>query len=161
MKIVKKYQKLPVIIEAIQLTSKNINEVREFIGAKDYAVEVIDYTQMAIENGVPIETLEGVMTANMRDYIIKGVNGEFYPCKPDIFEKTYKPAPNDFLERLEEEHHELYKKTTALRNFFENDTYDSLNDIQQSLLRMQYTTMGLYKDILSQRISNIRNETGR
>lgn len=36
-----------------------------------------------------IKTLEGVMTADIGDYIIKGVNGEFYPCKPDIFEKTY------------------------------------------------------------------------
>ena len=39
-----------------------------------------------------IETLEGVMKANIGDYIIKGVNGEFYPCKPDIFEKTYEEA---------------------------------------------------------------------
>ena len=38
---------------------------------------------------VPIETLEGTMRASVGDYIIKGVNGEFYPCKPDIFEKTY------------------------------------------------------------------------
>ena len=36
-----------------------------------------------------IETLEGVMNASVGDYIIKGVNGEYYPCKPDIFEKTY------------------------------------------------------------------------
>lgn len=38
---------------------------------------------------IPIETLEGTMRASVGDYIIKGVNGEFYPCKPDIFEKTY------------------------------------------------------------------------
>ena len=40
-------------------------------------------------HGRQIKTLEGVMTANIGDFIIKGVNGEFYPCKPDIFEKTY------------------------------------------------------------------------
>ena len=39
-----------------------------------------------------IDTLEGTMTASVGDYVIKGVNGEFYPCKPDIFEKTYEPA---------------------------------------------------------------------
>lgn len=38
---------------------------------------------------IKIETLEGVMDASIGDWIIKGVNGEFYPCKPDIFEKTY------------------------------------------------------------------------
>lgn len=41
-----------------------------------------------------IETLEGAMIANIGDYIIKGVNGEFYPCKPDIFEKTYEFVEN-------------------------------------------------------------------
>ena len=41
------------------------------------------------EEGLTIHTLEGDMIASIGDYIIKGVNGEFYPCKPDIFEKTY------------------------------------------------------------------------
>lgn len=41
------------------------------------------------EEKIEIKTLEGTMTANIGDYIIKGVNGEFYPCKPDIFDKTY------------------------------------------------------------------------
>jgi hypothetical protein len=43
-------------------------------------------------NSFYIPTLEGNMKAQMNDWIIKGVNGEFYPCKPDIFEKTYEPA---------------------------------------------------------------------
>lgn len=42
-----------------------------------------------------IEILEGTMTANVGDYIIKGVNGEFYPCKPDIFEKIYELIENN------------------------------------------------------------------
>lgn len=42
--------------------------------------------------GIYVETLEGVMKASPGDYIIKGVNGEFYPCKPDIFAKTYEPV---------------------------------------------------------------------
>ncbi len=46
-------------------------------------------------NGLYIETLEGNMRADVGDYIIKGVNGEFYPCKPDIFEKTYEPVEDD------------------------------------------------------------------
>lgn len=42
-----------------------------------------------------IETLEGIMKASVGDYIIKGVNGEFYPCKPDIFEKTYERVTDE------------------------------------------------------------------
>ncbi|WP_306802689.1 hypothetical protein [Heyndrickxia coagulans] len=47
---------------------------------------------MDTEQILTIETLEGELKANKGDYIIKGVQGEFYPCKPDIFEKTYEPA---------------------------------------------------------------------
>jgi hypothetical protein len=45
-----------------------------------------------VSGGFDIDTLEGVMYARVGDFIIKGVNGEFYPCKPDIFEKTYEPV---------------------------------------------------------------------
>ncbi len=84
-----KYRKKPVVIEAMQFTGsstskgrfnrwKETGELRPKSG-----IETCDITS------VEIETLEGVMIASPMDYIIKGVNGEFYPCKPDIFEKTY------------------------------------------------------------------------
>jgi hypothetical protein len=50
------------------------------------------YEYLIKTKGLPINTLEGVVTAQIGDWIIKGVNGEFYPCKPDIFEKTYERA---------------------------------------------------------------------
>lgn len=84
-----KYRKKPVVIEAIQFLddAKRISELQEFAG-KDLRV---DYSSK--DNPVlKIDTLEGTMTASVGDYVIKGVNGEFYPCKPDIFEKTYEPA---------------------------------------------------------------------
>ncbi len=72
-----KFRKKPVVIEAIQWTG-NIDECKKFMGVicvkGDYIL---------------IPTLEGQMTASPGDYIIKGVQGEFYPCKPDIFEATY------------------------------------------------------------------------
>ena len=74
-----KATKKPVEIEAIQLTKNNTAEVLAFVG--DGAHEVAD--------GVEITTLEGAMLASWGDYVIKGVKGEFYPCKPDIFEATY------------------------------------------------------------------------
>lgn len=82
-----KYRKRPVVIEAIQFedTAERICEIHEFLGGDEMRVNYKDEDNPFI----PIETLEGTMKANVGDYIIKGVNGEFYPCKPNIFEKTY------------------------------------------------------------------------
>jgi hypothetical protein len=81
------YRKKPVVIEAVQFTRTNFKEVKEFTNNTAHT--------MAIEkriNGIAtciIPTLEGKHIATEGDFIIKGVQGEFYPCKPDIFEKTY------------------------------------------------------------------------
>lgn len=75
-----KYRKRPVVIEAVQWTGENLLEILQF--SKDSFIDRDNYT-------LKIETLEGVITASRGDYIVKGVDGEFYPCKPDIFEKTY------------------------------------------------------------------------
>lgn len=82
-----KYRKKPVIIEAIQFedNSDRIIEIHEFMGGDTIRVNYEDKDNPYLK----IETLEGIMKASVGDYIIKGVNGEFYPCKPDIFEKTY------------------------------------------------------------------------
>ena len=75
-----KYIKKPVRIEAIIFDGENYQECKNFIGSEN-----IDNTL----NFPNIITLEGAMKLNKGDYIIKGVKGEFYPCKPDIFELTY------------------------------------------------------------------------
>ena len=96
-----KYRKKPVVIEAIQLKVDNFDEVCDFMGGtpvpKHNLAFGIDEHGNTNEPylGVYIETLEGKMLASYGDYIIKGVNGEFYPCKPDIFEKTYDEADNE------------------------------------------------------------------
>lgn len=80
---VKKYQKKPIIVETVQNTGDNVSEIHEFMGDKSRPVYTLNgYVYL-------IDTLEGTMTANVGDYIIKGVKGEFYPCKPDVFEATY------------------------------------------------------------------------
>lgn len=83
----KVYRKKPVEIEAIQFedTQEVLSELSDFINNQDLRVDYKDPENPVIK----IETLEGVMKASVGDYIIKGVNGEFYPCKPDIFNKTY------------------------------------------------------------------------
>ena len=75
-----KYRKRPVVIEAVQWDGNNLIEILQF--SKDAFMDQDNVT-------LKIKTLEGVMTASRGDYIVKGVDGEFYPCKPDIFEKTY------------------------------------------------------------------------
>lgn len=79
---VQTYVKKPVEIEAIQLSQYNTVEVLTFCNHNDIVASNEDGT-------ISIKTLEGTMVASIGDYIIKGVKGEFYPCKPDIFEETY------------------------------------------------------------------------
>jgi hypothetical protein len=82
-----RYRKKPVVVEAIQFFDnvKAIMKLDRFMGGL-----IIDYKDKDNPK-LKIKTLEGVMEASVGDYIIKGVSGEFYPCKPDIFEKTYEP----------------------------------------------------------------------
>lgn len=79
--MIKKYIKKPVEIEAVQWTGDNTKEI------KDFVEPIAEYLED--ENVIVIPTLEGEMKASINDYIIKGVKGEFYPCKQDIFEDTY------------------------------------------------------------------------
>jgi len=82
--MVQKFRKKPVVIEAIQLTVENVDLIIEFCNQNGNR-----NVKSHPPTGVVIETLEGDMLASKGDFIIKGVNGEFYPCKPDVFEKTY------------------------------------------------------------------------
>lgn len=79
-----KYRKKPVIIEAVQWNGSNISEICKFTNR--------DVSHLLVCGQLYIETLEGTHHASVGDYIIKGVKGEFYPCKPDIFAKTYEIA---------------------------------------------------------------------
>ena len=93
-----RYRKKPIVIEALQWTGENLHEVISFTGKhprfnewfddwKDYAARV-----KADGDVFKILTLEGTMSAKPGDWIIQGVHGEFYPCKPDIFAATYEVA---------------------------------------------------------------------
>ena len=90
-----KYRKKPVIIDAVQFNGTD--ESVEWLLPQLKSGEI----GRAI-NKLYIKTLEGVMTATIGDYIIKGVNGEFYPCKPNIFEKTYEKVIIDSSNLFEE-----------------------------------------------------------
>lgn len=96
--MVKLYRKKPVIIEAIQYNGLNLEEIEKFTnGNCRIEVYVAGYKANAVPPAAKVEiyTLEGIMQASINDYIIKGVKGEFYPCKPDIFEQTYEEVINE------------------------------------------------------------------
>ena len=88
------FRKKPVVIEAVRCTPENVDRVALWCGGR---VERIASAQDPSDEWVALKipTLEGVMTANTYhggDWVIRGVKGEFYPCKPDIFDATYEPA---------------------------------------------------------------------
>lgn len=97
-----RYRKKPVVIEAVQLTDKTIRRAYEFVNGPvhtlgHHAVYWDDYEAAVRARGMNIPTLEdgpdgrAKHVATIGDWIIKGVQGEFYPCKPDIFKATYDP----------------------------------------------------------------------
>lgn len=131
-----RYVKKPIAIEAVKWKGFNNDEIKDFDGDAD--------------NGIPpsvdcsIETLEGVMKANVGDYIIKGVNGEFYPCKQDIFEKTYLHE-DDMMSNISDGYHtfnELYRYRMLYNAAFFNELAkkgdhipNQLNDLIPYILR--------------------------
>lgn len=85
------YRKKPVTIEAVQFKGWNPTEIKDFV-RENCEVEIYDNGVTPPIARIVIHTLEGDMEVSTGDYVIKGVKGEFYPCKPDIFEQTYEPA---------------------------------------------------------------------
>lgn len=83
-----KYRKKPVEVEAMQFTPDTVHEVLAFVESNGAYSEFEEYPGR-IPGHFKIYTAEGIMRAQEGDWIIKGIKGEFYPCKPDIFEATY------------------------------------------------------------------------
>ena len=85
-----KYRKKPIVIEAIQYTGNNDHKLKLWSNGTVYSSPVLEITkENPTGSYLQIKTLEGIMTAIVGDWIIRGVQGEYYPCKPDIFEQTY------------------------------------------------------------------------
>lgn len=131
-----KYRKKPVVIEAVYYDGQNLNTIESFAPIQRQV------TDDGLSYG--IDTLEGFMKITEGDWIIKGVNGEFYPCKPDIFEKTYErvevivqaerdarlPSKVDFAAKLDDLWHRAVKlsSTSARCRWAAEDLYDWLRD---------------------------------
>jgi hypothetical protein len=109
------FRKKPVVVEARQLIDdlRNHTEIATWITVNGGDVDV-----PFAESCLYIKTLEGRMKAEIGDWIIKGVANEFYPCKPDIFEKSYEPAEGASAPESAE------AKLTAIRAYLERQASD-------------------------------------
>lgn len=92
----RRYRKKPVVIEAMHLTDDTDIDVVTWL--EDNGVDFLAVAVYGAEDclsGIDLPTMEGTMRADIGDWIIKGVQGEFYPCKPDIFDATYEEVFDD------------------------------------------------------------------
>ena len=153
-----KYIKKAVVIDAIQVKANNFDRICDFMGCTPEQVlnPMSDIDEFGDSRdpylGVIIETLEGKMQANIGDMIIKGVKGEFYPCKPDIFKATYDKAPQDYIDRMRVEYYDLNERWNKLGAFFQTAAYGNLTDKQKALLEAQHKAMAEYRKVLEERI---------
>ena len=85
-----RFRKKPVVIEAMQFTGENHDEILGW--ATRFRLD--DPVKRSV-TGIYVDTLEGAMAVSVGDWVIRGVAGEFYPCKPDIFEQTYEPVAEE------------------------------------------------------------------
>lgn len=108
-----KYRKKPVIVEAIQYNCDNLIEIFHFCN-KAY------FEHMS--QSLIIDTLEGKMHVDEGDFIIKGVHGEFYPCKPDIFEETYEAVNTNY------DHISVKPKRPWFKTYSEEPTLENTED---------------------------------
>ena len=122
--MIRKYTKKPVTVEAMRFDGSldAIELAERFAGSK---LSVPQKKKCIASEEFPIETLEGTMTASKGDFIIKGVRGELYPCKPDIFEATYDEA--------DEGGPECERETECRDIFVSEEDYDFLDDYAYSI----------------------------
>ncbi len=105
-----KYRKKPVVIEAVQLRWDTWNEICEFADVGELEDGKTTGTDKDLDGdpfsedgpGLLIPTMEGVMLASPGDWIIKGIKGELYPCKPDIFVETYDLVEDEDVDNSED-----------------------------------------------------------
>lgn len=154
-----KYIKKPIPIEAVQFTG-DLDALRGTF-LVDYLRRNVIYTQQSISptdsrvnTRLLIKTLEGVMNVSVGDYIIKGVRGEIYPCKPDIFEESYQSYNEQldtFQGRLKKETEEIANRLNKLNTFMGTRKFYKLPIEDKVLLYRQQRTMSELVEVLGMR----------
>ena len=132
------FRKKPVVIEAFQVP----------LDGEPYSEEMMEFLKQCNHDFDPgdgallkllIHTLEGTMEAKSGDWIIKGVKGEFYPCKPDIFAATYEPASKDSSKPLKETSSRISSIAARCVSFPETATQAEIKSMAASCLSQDET----------------------
>lgn len=86
-----RYRKKPIVVEAVPV-AETLENVRDWSNLPAWVIDAYEEgTLLFLPNAIEVRTLEGTMRADKGDWLIRGVQREIYPCKPDIFEATYEP----------------------------------------------------------------------
>lgn len=96
-----KYKKKPIEIEAVKAGNDGFEEMPDWLNEAIATGKVIPISPMGSNTGFigfKVQTLEGIMQGNRGDYLIRGVEGELYPCKGNVFEKTYEKVESEYKE---------------------------------------------------------------
>jgi hypothetical protein len=136
-----KFRKKPLVIDAMQWTGENLLEVIRFTGLNPSASHFKwdEYAELVRNDGLKIFTLEGKMSAGVGDWIIKGVKGEFYPCKEDIFNMTYELAkPVQVIA--------AYQSESKPSDMLSVEDYENIDPIWHWMYRPLYAALGTAGD---------------
>jgi len=156
-----KFRKKPVVIEAIQFngTTLSLERILKWMGnaasIRNDIAAGFDPPSFSDRGKIAIRTLEGTMFASPGDWIIKGVKGEFYPCKPDIFAETYDEASEEEgteLDQLITEAQQTAERLNKLNAFMATDAFPNLKRAEKDLLYSQQRIMSKYVQTLGKRI---------
>ena len=146
------FVKKPIVIQAIQVPMPNGDP-------SDAIVELVQEQNWEGDSeGIQISTLEGNMLASPGDWIIKGIQGEYYPCKPDIFEATYNvvvpiiDSGDDMVVSVVADILEITDKHDKLVAFTKSPVFGDLDPSDQMMLQVQLASMDVYGGILAMRL---------
>ena len=84
-----KYRKKPVVVEAVQLSHENLEACIDQMRADGYEVKTYSKPPMRAISGLQMKTENGIISVSFGEYLMKGIQGEYYPCPADVFDKTY------------------------------------------------------------------------
>lgn len=163
------FKKLPVVIEAVQFNGTTrwdeapqwlIEATRKHFAAVGaiYITVCENPDSLTTIVHASINTLEGVMTASPGDYIIRGVNGELYPCKPDIFAKTYEACEDNTSDELLTETRSIAKGLNDLNTFMASNDFPKLTRPEKDLFYSQQRAMSKLVQVLGKRLE-LRNQS--
>ena len=147
--MIKQFRKKPVVIEAIQFDGTNKEEIQNFIGD--------EIGQDVNSKDLFITTLEGIMIASVGDYIIKGVQGEFYPCKPDIFEQTYNEVQENASDLITEVNVTELLKIAKQSEQQYNAVVKQNKELQAELKRLKDENKYLHKDLAVKQVAKMES----